>query len=59
MFLLKIFGIITGIVLVFYGFYLAYAVEKKREVLGPIVSLAGLAIFLISILLLFVPRFFG
>ena len=56
---IKIFGAIVGAALVFFGFYLSFAKVEKREVTGGAVALAGFLLFVISLLLLFVPKFFG
>lgn len=55
---LKIFLASTGMTAVFFGFYLAFASQRKKEIIGLLTAIAGFLLFLFSVLLIFVPRFF-
>ena len=59
MIVIKILGLLLGMASIFGGFYVSYGTPQRREVPGYIIAFAGLVIFSLSIILIFVPGFFG
>ncbi|MBN1593533.1 MAG: hypothetical protein JW941_09865 [Candidatus Coatesbacteria bacterium] len=53
-----IFGIVAGLVGLFWGFYVSQAKAFPTNIIGGIVSIGCLLLTLVSVLLICVPGFF-